>query len=99
MENQRYTVYTIISLLVKHKRFCSMTFSSGLDSGSNSSVSVNNGPEFQRQKRDVSFSHLGPLKDNERRDLNCAVKEYLLIAGYRLTAMTFFEEVWITINA
>lgn len=61
--------------------------------GSNSSVSVNNGPEFQRQKRDVSFSHLGPLKDNERRDLNCAVKEYLLIAGYRLTAMTFFEEV------
>ncbi|PQQ12716.1 lisH domain and HEAT repeat-containing protein isoform X1 [Prunus yedoensis var. nudiflora] len=71
----------------------SVNESRGLDSGSNSSVSVNNGPEFQRQKRDVSFSHLGPLKDNERRDLNCAVKEYLLIAGYRLTAMTFFEEV------
>ncbi|CAN6572825.1 unnamed protein product [Malus baccata var. baccata] len=60
---------------------------------SNANVSVNNGPEFQRQKRDVSFSDLGLLKDNERRDLNCAVKEYLLIAGYRLTAMTFFEEV------
>ncbi|KAK9951212.1 hypothetical protein M0R45_006669 [Rubus argutus] len=53
----------------------------------------NNGPQFQRQKGDVSFSDLGPLKDNERRDLNCAVKEYLIIAGYRLTAMTFFEEV------
>ncbi|KAM1189664.1 hypothetical protein ACFX2J_025312 [Malus domestica] len=60
---------------------------------SNANVSLHNGPEFQRQKRDVSFSDLGPLKDNERRDLNCAVKEYLLIAGYRLTAMTFFEEV------
>ncbi|XP_065619519.1 uncharacterized protein LOC136063287 [Quercus suber] len=51
------------------------------------------GSEFQRQKREASFSDLGPLKDNERRDLNCAVKEYLLIAGYRLTAMTFYEEV------
>ncbi|KAM5558021.1 RAB11-binding protein RELCH [Rosa sericea] len=58
-----------------------------------SNASVNNGPQYQRQKTDVSFSDLGPLKDNERRDLNCAVKEYLLIAGYRLTAMTFFEEV------
>ncbi|RDX66985.1 LisH domain and HEAT repeat-containing protein, partial [Mucuna pruriens] len=38
-------------------------------------------------------SVLGPLKDTERRDLNCAVKEYLLTAGYRLTAMTFYEEV------
>ncbi|KAL5745067.1 hypothetical protein ACOSP7_026213 [Xanthoceras sorbifolium] len=54
---------------------------------------VNHGTEFQRQTRDSSFSDLGPLKDNERRDLNCAVKEYLLIAGYRLTAMTFYEEV------
>ncbi|KAL6125678.1 hypothetical protein ACLB2K_073733 [Fragaria x ananassa] len=60
---------------------------------SESNASVNNGPQFHRQKTDVSFSDLGPLKDNERQDLNCAVKEYLLIAGYRLTAMTFFEEV------
>ncbi|KAG2710751.1 hypothetical protein I3843_04G042100 [Carya illinoinensis] len=60
---------------------------------SNIDVSVNHGPEFQRQKRDSSLSDLGPLKDNERRDLNCAVKEYLLLAGYRLTAMTFYEEV------
>lgn len=51
------------------------------------------GPESQQQKRDTSFSELGPLKDDERRDLNCAIKEYLLIAGYRLTAMTFYEEV------
>ncbi|KAL9427675.1 hypothetical protein AB3S75_029792 [Citrus x aurantiifolia] len=53
----------------------------------------NHGVEFQRQKRDISFSDLGPLKDIERKDLNCAVKEYLLLAGYRLTAMTFYEEV------
>ncbi|XP_031116420.1 RAB11-binding protein RELCH homolog isoform X2 [Ipomoea triloba] len=46
-----------------------------------------------QQKREASFSDLGPLKDNERKYLNCAVKEYLLIAGYRLTAMTFYEEV------
>lgn len=56
-------------------------------------VATSHGPEFQWQKRDSSFSDLGPLKENERRDLNCAVKEYLLIAGYRLTAMTFYEEV------
>ncbi|XP_062150654.1 uncharacterized protein LOC133859309 [Alnus glutinosa] len=62
-------------------------------SDSNINVSVNNGPEFQWKKRNSSFSDLGPLKDNERRDLNCAVKEYLLIAGYPLTAMTFYEEV------
>ena len=92
-----YVQYT--PLLVNRKHFCSMTFYSYLYSDSNANVSVNNGPEFQRQKRDVSFSDLGPLKDDERRDLNCAVKEYLLIAGYRLTAMTFFEEVWITMNA
>lgn len=53
----------------------------------------NHGVEFQRQTRDISFSDLGPLKDIERKDLNCAVKEYLLLAGYRLTAMTFYEEV------
>ncbi|KAK2652317.1 hypothetical protein Ddye_012173 [Dipteronia dyeriana] len=60
---------------------------------SNAKNNVNHGTEFQRQKRESSFSDLGPLKDIERRDLNCAVKEYLLIAGYRLTAMTFYEEV------
>ncbi|XP_023550500.1 lisH domain and HEAT repeat-containing protein KIAA1468 [Cucurbita pepo subsp. pepo] len=48
--------------------------------------------EIHQEKRNAS-SDLGPLKDNERQDLNCAVKEYLLIAGYRLTAMTFYEEV------
>ncbi|KAG2284730.1 hypothetical protein Bca52824_055950 [Brassica carinata] len=50
-------------------------------------------PEIQRKKKDFSFTDIGPLKNNERRDLNCAVKEYLLLAGYRLTAMTFYEEV------
>ncbi|MBA0549040.1 hypothetical protein Golob_020101 [Gossypium lobatum] len=54
---------------------------------------VNHAPEIHRQKRDAPFSDLGPLKANERKDLNCTVKEYLLIAGYRLTAMTFYEEV------
>ncbi|XP_057947736.1 uncharacterized protein LOC131143450 [Malania oleifera] len=61
--------------------------------GSNVDVSINHGSKFQRKKADSSFSDLGPLKDSERCDLNCAVKEYLLLAGYRLTAMTFYEEV------
>ncbi|KAB2057556.1 hypothetical protein ES319_A11G176900v1 [Gossypium barbadense] len=62
---------------------------------SESSVSnnINHALEVHRHKRDVPFSTLGPLKANERKDLNCAVKEYLLIGGYRLTAMTFCEEV------
>ncbi|KAK1320907.1 hypothetical protein QJS10_CPA03g00594 [Acorus calamus] len=47
----------------------------------------------QQRNGENSFSDLGSLKDAERRDLNCAVKEYLLIGGYRLTAMTFYEEV------
>ncbi|GMI68996.1 hypothetical protein like AT5G16210 [Hibiscus trionum] len=65
------------------------------DKLSESSVSstVNHAPEIHRKKRDAPFSDLGPLKANERKDLNCAVKEYLLLAGYRLTAMTFYEEV------
>ncbi|XP_076960727.1 uncharacterized protein LOC143637161 isoform X2 [Bidens hawaiensis] len=46
-----------------------------------------------QQSRDMTVSELGPLKAKERQDLNCAVKEYLLLAGYRLTAMTFYEEV------
>ncbi|KAK6255756.1 hypothetical protein SCA6_017061 [Theobroma cacao] len=61
-------------------------------SESSASNSVNHTPGISRQKRDAPFSDLGPLKANERKDLNCAVKEYLLIAGYRLTAMTFYEE-------
>ncbi|KAK7295763.1 hypothetical protein RJT34_18675 [Clitoria ternatea] len=56
-------------------------------------VSMNDGQQIQRQKKSTSFTDLGPLKEAERRDLNCAVKEYLLMAGYRLTAMTFYEEV------
>ncbi|KAM7520278.1 hypothetical protein LguiB_019240 [Lonicera macranthoides] len=62
------------------------------ENGLNVDASTNHGPFPQQRKRDLS-SDLGSLKDNERRDLNCAVKEYLLLAGYRLTAMTFYEEV------
>ncbi|KAM7255603.1 hypothetical protein ACFE04_008501 [Oxalis oulophora] len=54
---------------------------------------MNHATQTKRKKKDTSFSDLGPLKDNERRDINCAVKEYLLMAGYRLTAITFHEEV------
>jgi hypothetical protein len=36
---------------------------------------------------------LDPLHESERRVLDRAVKEYLLAAGYKLTAMTFYEEV------
>ncbi|KAK3006157.1 hypothetical protein RJ639_015719 [Escallonia herrerae] len=57
--------------------------------GTNADASANDGPDIKR----VTSSDLGHLKDHERRDLNCAVKEYLLLAGYRLTAMTFYEEV------
>ncbi|XP_028785524.1 RAB11-binding protein RELCH isoform X2 [Neltuma alba] len=60
---------------------------------SSGDASKNDGPKVQQQKRNSSFTDLGPLKDQERWDLNCAVKEYLLLAGYRLTAMTFYEEV------
>ncbi|XP_016560794.2 RAB11-binding protein RELCH homolog [Capsicum annuum] len=62
-------------------------------SDSKINVSEYHGTDFQKQKREGSFSDLGPLKDNERKDLNYAVKEYLLLAGYRLTAMTLLEEV------
>ncbi|XP_045812584.1 RAB11-binding protein RELCH-like [Trifolium pratense] len=67
---------------------------------SSTDVSLNrDGDELQTEQQQKkgnnqsSFTDLGPVKDTERRDLNCAVKEYLLIAGYRLTAMTFYEEV------
>ncbi|XP_027358222.1 RAB11-binding protein RELCH homolog isoform X2 [Abrus precatorius] len=53
----------------------------------------NNNNNNDNANASLTASALGPLKDTERRDLNCAVKEYLLIAGYRLTAMTFYEEV------
>lgn len=75
-------------LLLSVNYFCMLEFAE-----LNEDNHGNHGVEFQRQKRDISFSDLGPLKDIERKDLNCAVKEYLLLAGYRLTAMTFYEEV------
>ncbi|KAK7340929.1 hypothetical protein VNO77_21647 [Canavalia gladiata] len=62
-------------------------------------VSVNDGQQIQQQKKSTSLTDFGPLKETERRDLNCAVKEYLLIAGYRLTAMTFYEEVGTSVLA
>ncbi|XP_073108606.1 uncharacterized protein [Elaeis guineensis] len=61
--------------------------------GPHSDIFVADGPKNQQDKREITLSSLGPLKDTERGDLNCAVKEYLLFAGYRLTAMTFIEEV------
>lgn len=56
-------------------------------------ASTHEGSISKQDRRDLKISALGTLKDNERRDLNCAVKEYLLLAGYRLAAMTFIEEV------
>ncbi|KAJ6803207.1 lisH domain and HEAT repeat-containing protein KIAA1468-like protein [Iris pallida] len=67
--------------------------SSGATNGSHIDVDATDGPTKQRDKRESSLSDLGPLKGAERKDINCAVKEYLLSAGYRLTAMTFIEEV------
>ena len=39
------------------------------------------------------ISDLGPLGDVERTFLNFAVREYLVKAGYKLTAITFCDEV------
>ena len=61
--------------------------------GAHPDISVAVDPENQHGKKERSFVDLGPMKDIERRDLNYVVKEYLLFAGYRLTAMTFYEEV------
>lgn len=68
-------------------------FSPEDSNGRLSDTSTHDGSISQQDKRDVKISALGPLKDNERKDLNCVVKEYMLLAGYRLTAMTFIEEV------
>lgn len=62
-----------------------------IDSKADSTI---RGRQEVHQEKGNASSDLGPLKDNERQDINCAVKEYLLIAGYRLTAMTFYEEVY-----
>ncbi|CAL0317316.1 unnamed protein product [Lupinus luteus] len=64
-----------------------------LNKSNNGDVSINNVLQTEQHKRNSSFNHLGPITDSDRRDLNCAVKEYLLMAGYNLTAMTFYEEV------
>jgi len=42
-----------------------------------------------------NFKVLGKLGEKERLDINCAVKEYLMVAGYKISAMTFQEEVLI----
>lgn len=64
-----------------------------MSAGTNGNVSLDPPCDIKRQRKDTTLSNLGPVKDSERQDLNCAVKEYLLLAGYRLTAMTFYEEV------
>lgn len=43
-----------------------------------------------RRQMSMRSSSIGDL---ERRDLNCAVKEYLMAAGYKLTAMCLHDEV------
>ncbi|CAN6445973.1 unnamed protein product [Victoria cruziana] len=63
----------------------------GAEPGSDTAISMSNGTTSK--EKGCSFLDLGPLKDGERRDLNCAIKEYLVFAGYRLTALTFYEEV------
>ncbi|KAL6007588.1 hypothetical protein ACLOJK_033087 [Asimina triloba] len=60
--------------------------------GSETAVASGEDTACRQERRGGSFLDLGSLKDSERRDLNCAIKEYLLLAGYRLTAMTFYEE-------
>ncbi|QCD93814.1 hypothetical protein DEO72_LG5g1890 [Vigna unguiculata] len=52
-----------------------------------------NGDAWEAQNHEPKENDMGPLTDTERRDLNRAVKEYLLFVGYCLTTMTFYEEV------
>lgn len=40
-----------------------------------------------------NFRGLGAVQEKERLDIDCAVKEYLMAAGYKISAMTFQEEV------
>lgn len=40
-----------------------------------------------------NFRVLGAVQEKERLDIDCAVKEYLMAAGYKISAMTFQEEV------
>ena len=51
-------------------------------------LSINNGGEVV----------LGLLGERERLVLDCAVKEYLMAAGYKIAAMTFQEEVLYNIS-
>ncbi|CAK8533811.1 unnamed protein product [Lathyrus sativus] len=81
---------------LQSKGACNIIHDATMKSGGD--VLVNGGGgEVQTQQQQGNnqspVAALGQVKDTERRDLNCAVKEYLLIAGYRLTAMTFYEEV------
>nr|CAB3502343.1 unnamed protein product [Digitaria exilis] len=78
-----------LKLELQKKKESSPEDSNGLLLG----ASTHEGSISKQDRRDLKISALGTLKDNERRDLNCAVKEYLLLAGYRLAAMTFIEEV------
>ncbi|KAG2597965.1 hypothetical protein PVAP13_5KG309600 [Panicum virgatum] len=80
---------SLLKLELRKQNESSSEYSNGLLFG----ASTREGSISEQDKRDVKISALGPLKDNERKDLNCAVKEYLLLAGYRLAAMTFIEEV------
>ncbi len=43
--------------------------------------------------RNVNHKDLGSLGEKERINVNCAVQQYLMTAGYKITAMTFQEEV------
>jgi hypothetical protein len=43
--------------------------------------------------RNGNHKDLGSLGEKERTNVNCAVQQYLMTAGYKITAMTFQEEV------
>lgn len=51
-----------------------------------------NGEKSLRANGNVKV--LGKLGEKERLDINCAVKDYLMVAGYKISAMTFQEEVF-----
>ena len=61
--------------------------------GNNEEVEVDgDGGGGKAVKRGISLKG-EDISVEEKRDLNCAVKEYLVARGYKMSAMTFLDEV------
>jgi hypothetical protein len=61
--------------------------------GTDDGVATVPGDIEQSSARNGNHKDLGSLGEKERINVNCAVQQYLMTAGYKITAMTFQEEV------